>query len=359
MRKTFKFSTALYVSLLLVNLLGCSKKETPIPTVNLPVVVYNDRNNSANYPTTGMAFDAAGNFYVTDDSHDVIRMVTPAGVITNIAGSGTRGNSDGTGSAAGFNIPSGLAVDAASNIYVADAGNNMIRKITPAGVVTTVAGNGTVGSADGKGSAATFSFPQGIAVDNNGNIYIADTGNDLIRKITPNGTVTTIAGKLLLGKSNGAGTAATFNIPQGLAVDASGNLYVADAENNLIREISPAGVVSTFAGSGYATSFDGTGTGASFDFPNTIAIDQTGNLYVTEAFSNSISKISPNGLVHRLSVSGEASFGTNNGNNPTANLTYTNVSSGVSLPNGIAVSNANIVYVADYGDNLIKQAVNN
>jgi sugar lactone lactonase YvrE len=171
--------------------------------------------------------------------------------ITTLAGVPI-GSADGTGSAARFNYPDGVASDSSGNLYVADTGNNTIRKITPAGVVTTLAGTpGIIGSADGTGSHAQFNGPWSVAVDGSGNVYVADTGNNTIRKITSAGVVTTLAGTAgVTGSADGTGGAASFSAPSGVAADSSGNVYVADTNNFTIRKITPAGVVSTLAGTG-------------------------------------------------------------------------------------------------------------
>jgi hypothetical protein len=190
-----------------------------------------------------VAVDSAGNVYVGDTSNSTIRKITSAGVVSTLAGlAGSIGSADGTGSAARFGDPHGVAVDSAGNVYVADSGYDTIRKITPAGVVTTLAGlAGGPGSADGTGSAARFNQPYGVAVDSAGNVYVADTANDTIRKITPAGVVKTLAGLASsIGSADDTGSAARFNGPGGVAVDTAGDVYVADSDNNTIRIGGPA-----------------------------------------------------------------------------------------------------------------------
>ncbi len=256
------------------------------------------------YFPESVAVDSAGNVYVADYGNNEIRKITPAGAVKTFAGSSTKGDADGTGSAASFDGPEGVAVDSAGNAYVADYGNNEIRKITPAGVVRTFAGLGAQGDADGTGSAASFDGPEGVAVDPAGNVYVADYGNNEIRKITPAGVVTTFAGSGAQGDADGTGSAASFDGPEGVAVDSAGNVYVADYGNNKIRKITPAGVVTTFAGSGAQGDADGTGSAASFDGPEGVAVDSAGNVYVGDEFNNEIRKITPAGVVTTFAGSG-------------------------------------------------------
>jgi len=215
--------------------------------------------------------------------------ITP--VVTTLAGSGSQGSANGTGTAASFAWPAGAAVDGSGNVYVADTFNHLIRKITSAGVVTTLAGTGSSGSANGTGTAASFNNPWGVAVDGSGNVYVADQSNHLIRKITAAGVVTTLAGTGSAGSANGTGTAASFNYHWGVAVDGSGNVYVGDSNNHLIRKITSAGVVTTLAGSGSSGSADGTGTAASFRYPTGVAVDGSGNVYVGDLGNHLIRKI--------------------------------------------------------------------
>jgi sugar lactone lactonase YvrE len=190
-------------------------------------------------------------------------------------GAGGAGSADGTGAAAQFNDPRGIAVDGGGTLYVADSANDTIRKIAPGGVVTTLAGSpGQKGSADGTGSAARFNFPSAVAVDVYANVYVADAGNDTIRMITPAGVVSTIAGSPgLAGSADGTGGAARFNEPEGIAVDPSGVLYVADFQSGLIRRIAPGGAVTTLAGGGVFGYQDGTGPNALFSGPSGLALD--------------------------------------------------------------------------------------
>ena len=258
----------------------------------------------------GVAVDSAGNVFVADYDNYTIRKVTPAGVVTTLAGSaGNGGSADGTGSAARFNQPSGVAVDSAGNVFVADTDNHTIRKVTPAGVVTTLAGSaGASGSTDGTGSAARFDDPEGVAVDSAGNVFVADTDNHTIRKVTPAGVVTTLAGSAgASGSTDGTGSAARFYYPVGVAVDSAGNVFVADTGNHTIRKVTPAGVVTTLAGSaGNSGSADGTGSAARFNDPEGVAVDSAGNVFVADCFNNTIRKVTSAGVVTTLAGSAGA-----------------------------------------------------
>ncbi|MGI8820321.1 MAG: protein kinase domain-containing protein [Chthoniobacterales bacterium] len=203
-----------------------------------------------NYPT-GVAADRTGNIYVADFSNHLVRKINPAGVVSTLAGSaGEPGHADGLGADARFKQVHGLAVDGAGQVYAADFGNHTIRKITPEGLVTTLAGLAEQpGSADGVGASARFSASYGVTADDVGNVYVADTSNHTIRKITPDGTATTLAGLAgNVGSTDGAGREALFAVPTGVASDHAGNIYVADFGNHAIRKITPAGVVSTLGG---------------------------------------------------------------------------------------------------------------
>jgi sugar lactone lactonase YvrE len=298
--------------------------------------------------TTGKITVKVGNNSATS-TDDFVFDTTSGLDVTTFAGSGVIGSANGVGTAAEFFGPEGIAFDAAGNLYVADLGNHRIQKVTPDGTVTTLAGSGVAGFADGVGTAAQFSGPTGIAVDADGNIYVADTFTQRIRKITPTGTVTTLAGGGTYtfggapgGFADGPGADARFFLPKALAIDASGNIFVADDINNRIRKVTPAGIVTTFAGTtkGFA---DGTGTSAQFDRPSGIAIDESGNLYVADEFNTRIRKITPAGAVTTLAGS---TSGFADGNGTAARF---------KRPKGIAVDNDGNVYVADAEDNRIRK----
>src|SRR5204863_5495770 len=251
---------------------------------------------------TALAVDSANNIYVADTSNSTIRKITPARVVSTFAGlAGSTGSANGTGGTARFNFPSGVAVDRAGtgNIYVGDTSNFTIRQITPAGVVTTLAGSpGMKGGANGTGSAARFVLPEGMAVDSAGNIYVADTDASTIRKITPGGVVSTFAGSFTkAGPQNGTVSAARFNLPTDVAVDSSNNLYVADTNNCTIRKITPAAVVTTLAGLASPGHNNGIGSAARFDFPQGVAVDTTGKIYVADSVESAIRKITPTAAV--------------------------------------------------------------
>jgi sugar lactone lactonase YvrE len=294
------------------------------------------------YWPAGVAVDGSGNVFVADDGNNTIRKITPSGVVTTLAGSADqRGSADGTGAAARFNGPEGVVVDGSGNVFVADDGNNTIRKITPSGVVTTLAGTaGSWGSADGTGAAARFNGPDGVAVDGAGNVFVADSWNNTIRKITPSGVVTTLAGTAgSWGSADGTGAAARFNGPEGVAVDGSGNVFVADAGNSTIRKITPGGVVTTLAGTaGSYGGADGTGAAALFNEPEGVAVDGSGNVFVADAGkSSTIRKITPSGVVTTLAGTAGLS-GSADGTGAAASFSF---------PSGVAVDGSGNVFVAD------------
>jgi serine/threonine-protein kinase len=296
-----------------------------------------------NFPL-GAAVDSAGNMYIADSNNNAIRKITPAGVVSTLAGSGAVGFSNGTGTAATFSFPTGVAVDGSNNVYVGDQSNNAIRKITPGGVVSTLAGSGSAGLTDGTGTAASFQNPQGVAVDGAGNVYVADTVNNAIRKITPGGVVSTIAGSGSQGFANGTGAAATFYHPQDVAVDAGGTLFVADTFNNAIRAIAPGGAVTTLAGSGSAALTNGTGTAAAFNHPGGIVVDPGGSVYVADNFNHAIRRIAPGGIVTTIAGNGTAGFVNGTGTAATFNR-----------PHGLAIDGAGNLYVSDLLNNAVRK----
>jgi streptogramin lyase len=278
---------------------------------------------------------------VADPANDVIRKITPAGVVSTIAGLlHRRGSTAGLGTnSARFWSPFGIAIDNADNIYVADTGNNTIREISPAGMVSTLAGlAGQAGTNDGVGSLARFRNPWDVAVDNSGSVYVADMSNDTIRKISPDGKVHTFAGQAgMSGNTDGWGNSARFNNPFGVAVDSAGNVYVSDTANNTIRKITVARVVTTLAGSpGNAGTNDANGADARFWSPQGLTVDSAGNIYVADTSNNAIRKITPMGVVTTLPASTDKTLL-------------------LSGPGGVAVDANGNVYVADTDNHCIRK----
>lgn len=259
----------------------------------------------------GCAVDVLGNIYMADCIGNRIRKVAPNGQVTTLAGNGNTTFADGAGTSATFFNPRSIALDSAGNLYVADCGHHRIRKIDSSGNVTTVAGNDTPGTADGTGTAASFNNPKGVVADASGNLFVLDSNNHRIRKIDPNKVVTTFSGSGSAGSADGAAFSASFNTPFALTIDAWGNLFVADEMNHKIRKVAPNGGVSTFAGNGGTAIVDGTGTSATFHNPAGIAIDIQGNLYVADYYDNRIRKISPDGVV--TTIAGTDALGTADG----------------------------------------------
>ncbi|WP_426580715.1 gliding motility-associated C-terminal domain-containing protein [Mucilaginibacter sp. R-33] len=244
----------------------------------------------------GIVKDKSGNLFVANYSNHNILKIMPSGSITVFAGINQSGTADGPGNVANIINPNGIAIDRDDNLYVSD-GNNAIRKISPSGYVYTLAGQPAAGTLDGIGPAAQFNRPAGLTVDKNGNVYVADQGGFVIRKITPNGRVTTIAGSGVFGTNDGNGTAASFQSPVGITIDASGNLYVTDSGTGTIRRILPNGDVKTIAGGGPVGAESGVGADVHFSSPSGIAIGPDGNLYVAEYGKNSIKRVIATGYI--------------------------------------------------------------
>ncbi len=290
----------------------------------------------------GVAADKFGNVYVADEANGSIRKIAPNGFTTTLAGTGTRGFADGPGASAQFRNPHSVAVDDEGNVYVADRSNNRIRKVSPTGYVTTLAGTSEVGFIDGVGSNARFSNPSGITIGADGMVYVADTDNNAIRRITPDGNVSTIAGSSSPGFINGNGSSARFRKPWSITVDQTGTLFVADSDNYSVRKITASGSVTTLAGNGTRGFADGSGAAARFGAVHGIALDKGGDLFIADVGNERIRRVTSEGATTTAAGSGTA--GNEIGNPSDAQFYH---------PHGVAVSPTGAVYVADTDGNRI------
>jgi sugar lactone lactonase YvrE len=296
----------------------------------------------------GISIDRDGNLFVADCLDGLIRKISSAGEVTTLAGAKqVVGSADGLGGAARFNLIVSLAADAAGNVFAGDYYNNTLRKIDVNGVVSTLAGSpGTTKSIDGNGSAASFSSVNSVATDANGNIIVADGFGHVIRKVTLAGNVSTIAGKANApGFANGAGlTAAYFNTPASVTADSAGNIYVSDTSNRLVRKINPQGDVSTLAGALFVQGTkDGVGSAANFWGPGRLAVDAGGTVYITDV--GRIRKLTPDGTVSTLA----GLAGVNGSVDGTGSAARFGVLS------GITISSSGNLYVSDLGNNTIRK----
>lgn len=294
---------------------------------------------------SSICVDASGNVFVGELGNNRVRKITPAGVVTTVAGSGAFGFMDGPAASAQFSGLRGITADAAGNLYLADVSNHRIRKISTGGIVSTLAGTGVSGFADGPGNTAQFNSPFSIVYNNtDGNLYVADA-NYRIRKITLGGDVSSIAGSGVAGFADGTGTAAQFGVVTGLIADSHGDIFFADGNNQRIRKVTTAGVVTTYAGTGVSGNTNGNITTATLSLPTGIAIDPGGNLYTVQPFNQNVRKISP---VTVSTLAGKGTAGITNGPGSIAEFNE---------PRGLAISNDGIVYIVDSKNEVIRKIV--
>ncbi|MFH9266684.1 RICIN domain-containing protein [Streptomyces sp. NPDC017546] len=302
----------------------------------------------------GVAVDSLGALYISDYSNHRIRKVTTDGKISTIAGNGAAGSRGDNGPAvsAQLNCPRQIAVDGAGTLYVVDTGNHRVRKITADGTISAVAGTGSKGfSGDGGlATAAKLNTPLGVAVDGTGVVYVTDYGNLRIRKITTDGTISTVAGNGTAGPGGDGGPAVSAQLknPHGVAVDDAGVLYIADADNHRVRKVTPDGTISTVAGTGTAGTGgdDGPATSAKLNLPLAVAVDSAGNLYVSEYNNHRVRKVTPDGTISTVAGTGTAGTGGDDGPATSAQLKH---------PRGLAVDCVDALYIADRNNNRVRK----
>lgn len=301
------------------------------------------------YGPTGIVCDGNGNCYVADDVNNRIRKVSPDGLVTTFAGTGEVGSVNGPAATASFAGPGALAFDSHGNLFVSCHMNHNIRKITPDGIVSTFAGDpdGGKGYTDATGTDARFNLPLGMVIDRSDNIYVADEVNNRIRKITPDGVVSTFAGSGAAGSHDSTALMASFNQPAGLGIDGNDNLYILEPGNRKIRKINSTGLVTTFAGTGESGWKDDSVKSAKFFIPIGIAADAAGNVYVTDEGNMDIRMITTDGIV--LTLAGNI-------------LVHDSIDgiggyAGFSFPYGITVSPAGIIYITDSYSGVIRKMV--
>lgn len=305
---------------------------------------------------TGVAFDASGNMYIAEFTGNYIRKVSSAGIISTIAGTGTA-SSTGDGSAASsatLNNPSGIAIDGSGNIFIAEASGNRIRKINTSGIISTIAGTGAASSTGDGGAAtsATLNFPTDIVIDGSGNLYISENSGNRIRKINTAGNISTIAGTGTASSTGdgGAATSATLNNPAGLAFDASGNLFIAENSGHRVRMINTSGDISTVAGTGTATSTgDGSAaTSATIKYPRSLVFDASGNLFIAEENGSKIRRVNSSGVISTVVGTGTYSY---SGDGAAATLAT------IKTPFGLSMYSGNL-YFSDFNSYVIRRVCN-
>jgi sugar lactone lactonase YvrE len=301
---------------------------------------------------TFLLVDGMDNILFADTDNHRVRKISPSGIITTIAGTGSSGyNGDGIlATDAKLDSPVGIAVDATGNVYIADNYNSRIRKVNGAGIISTIAGKETYGFSGDNGSAtaAELDYPHGIAIDGIGNIYIADFNNDCIRKINTAGIISTIAGHgTNLPGDGGAATSANIKKPYGLAVDSEGNIYFAEWDNGRIRKITTSGIIFTVAGKlGGADTDHIPATSAKVESPAGVAVDEIGNVYFCEAYNHVVRKVTTDGIIRRIAGTGAAGYSGDGGLATDAEFRN---------PVGICLDNAYNIFVAEFGNSRIRR----
>ena len=302
---------------------------------------------------SGVAVDVSGNVYIADDMSYRVLKVDTSGTIRAFAGTGTQGFAGDGGSATSslLNYPTGVAVDGSGNVYIADRA--FIRKVDSSGIITTFAGGGSGLGDGGSATSAMLYGPRGVAVDGSGNVYIADRLNNRVRKVDSSGTITTFAGNGAygFGGDGSSATSAMLRSPDAVAVDGSGNVYIADTGNHRIRKVDASGFISTFAGSGTTTvgGFSGDGgaaTSARLDSPDAVAVDGSGNVYIADRINNRVRKVDSSGTISTIAGTGTRGFGGDGGAATSAQLNY---------PEGVAVDGSGNIYIADTGNNRVRR----
>lgn len=308
----------------------------------------------------GIAFDAAGNMYISDYDNCRIRKVSTAGIITTVAGTGSCGFSGDSGSAtaAKIKLPNGVAFDGAGNMYIADLGNARIRKVNTSGIITTVAGNGTFGGSGdgGPATAAALAQPQGITLDAVGNLYIADYASNVVRKVNSSGIISTVAGNGNRGYSGDGGpaTAAQLDAPTGVACDALGNLYISDfSRGGSVRKVNPSGIITTIAGTGSCGSLScgdgGPAIAAEMYNPYGLTVDASGNVYITDTDNHKVRIVKTSGIIYTIAGNGIGYYSGDGGLAIAAELKY---------PGGAALDAGGNLFICDQGNNVIRKVTN-
>ncbi|HNX65944.1 MAG TPA: NHL repeat-containing protein [Bacteroidales bacterium] len=336
--------TQLFILLIPLAFLACKPKTSQL------VIVEGERDTSLLCEPFGICADAKGNIYIADVGKNCIKCLKTGEEITVFAGTGEEGNIDGDRKTATFSAPSGVCFDHSGNMYIAGFGGENIRKITPDGIVSTVAGTGEEGYADGPADKARFSSPRGICIDSKGNLYVGDCWNHRIRKIDTNGIVTTFAGGGKTGElvvnawRDGADTTARFDAPCGVAADKNDNIYVADANNSCIRRITPDGYVTTIAGKGRETGLvDGPAGVSRLFVPTELTVSGENEIFFSDTYNHCIRKIDKNGIVSTLAGTGQKGFSSGL---PRESL--------LSSPRGICICKGEL-YFAEWGNHTIRK----